>query len=354
MASMVQLSDESPLPALPTFRSRDIETKVFTHRSYYGRPNHVFEDQPTSLSPDNEKFEHLGDSVLNLVITEMLLEMYPGLRVGPSTKTRALIVGNTTLANVSRRYQLSYRLLLHPAQAIALQASPHVQGQFFVHPTDEIRIDLVTAMDLADVFEAFVGGLYTDQGIEVVKPWLRALFRPYAMAAYNMIRIQHGLPPINQAFPGDPPSASESSSSPSNSPTPSPPSSPQSDSGAELPPRHAGYSNPEVQIGYLALFNQIIGKKNLSLEWRYEPLDHYIDKTSKVASGSSGGGSRHGVSQNFFFDPAIARKSANMTPVWIVKAMISGECYGEGKGATKKAAKNNAAKMGLQRLGVAV
>ncbi|KAL0070093.1 hypothetical protein AAF712_002580 [Marasmius tenuissimus] len=328
MASMVQVSDESPLPALPSFKSRDIERKVFTHRSYYGRPNHVFEDQPTSLSPDNEKFEHLGDSVLSLVITEMLLEMYPGLRVGPST-----VIGNTTLAIISRRYQLSLRLFLHPAQAIALRASPHVQ---------------------ADVFEAFVGGLYTDQGLEVVKPWLRALFRPYAMAAYNMIRAQHGLPPISQAFPGDPPSLSESSSSPSSSPTPSPPSSPQSESGAELPLRHAGYSNPEVQIGYLALFNQTVGKKNLSLEWRYDPLNQYIDRTSNVASGSGGGGGRQGVNQNFFFDPAIARKSANMTPVWIVKAMINGECYGEGKGATKKAAKNNAAKMGLQKLGVAV
>lgn len=31
------------------------------------------------------RYEHLGDTVLGLVVTELLLEMYPNLRVGPST-----------------------------------------------------------------------------------------------------------------------------------------------------------------------------------------------------------------------------------------------------------------------------
>jgi len=31
------------------------------------------------------RFEHLGDTVLSLVVTNLLLEMYPNLRVGPST-----------------------------------------------------------------------------------------------------------------------------------------------------------------------------------------------------------------------------------------------------------------------------
>lgn len=31
------------------------------------------------------RFEHLGDTVLGLVVTSLLLEMYPNLRVGPST-----------------------------------------------------------------------------------------------------------------------------------------------------------------------------------------------------------------------------------------------------------------------------
>jgi len=31
------------------------------------------------------RYEHLGDAVLGLSVTSLLMKMYPGLRVGPST-----------------------------------------------------------------------------------------------------------------------------------------------------------------------------------------------------------------------------------------------------------------------------
>lgn len=34
---------------------------------------------------DRNRFEHLGDTVLGFVVTALMLEMYPGLRVGPAT-----------------------------------------------------------------------------------------------------------------------------------------------------------------------------------------------------------------------------------------------------------------------------
>lgn len=40
------------------------------------------------------------------------------------------------------------------------------------------------------------------------------------------------------------------------------------------------------------------------------------------------------------------------TPIWVVRAMVDGECLGRGRGNTKKAAKNEAAKEGLHNLGV--
>ncbi|KAF9266277.1 ribonuclease III [Marasmius fiardii PR-910] len=314
----LRVSDDAPLPPLPKIRSRDTERKVFTHRSYYGRPNHVFEDQPDNPSPDNEKFEHLGDSVLSLVVTELLLEMFPGLRVGPSTKTRALIVSNSTLANISMRYQLPRRLHLHPAQAIALRASAHVQ---------------------ADVFEAFVGGLYLDQGMDGVKPWLKSLLRPYAIAAYDFIRTQHGLPPHAQSrAQPEPLSISESSSS-SDSSSPSPPSSPGPELG-DLDSRHSGYVHPEVQPGYLALFNQIVAKKSLPLEWIFIKQRLATQGAERNNGGPSQGFSLHETFQS--------------TPIWIAKAMVNGKCYGEGSGRTKQAAKNEAAKKGLEELGTPI
>ena len=42
------------------------------------------------------------------------------------------------------------------------------------------------------------------------------------------------------------------------------------------------------------------------------------------------------------------------TPVWYVKVLIDGDLYARGKGNTKKAARNEAAKVGLERLGIKV
>ncbi|KAJ3734970.1 ribonuclease III domain-containing protein [Lentinula guzmanii] len=169
----VVLEPTEQLPPLPRFQSENTRRQVFTHRLFYGRPNHIFEDHPDDPAPDNEKLEHLGDAVIAIVVTTLMIEMFPNLRVGPSTKIRALVVNNATLANIAVKYNLPNDLRLHPAQAVALKASPNVQ---------------------ADLFESYVGGLYQDQGLQVVQDWLKELFRPYAMSAYRILRTQHGLP----------------------------------------------------------------------------------------------------------------------------------------------------------------
>ncbi|KAG6370194.1 hypothetical protein JVT61DRAFT_12343 [Boletus reticuloceps] len=43
---------------------------------------------------------------LRRVVTHLLFDTYPDLRVGPSAKICALVVGNATLASISRRYEL--------------------------------------------------------------------------------------------------------------------------------------------------------------------------------------------------------------------------------------------------------
>jgi ribonuclease-3 len=84
--------------------------RIFTHRSFAARPTHVFEDSPEDPSPDNEqsvppvstqptfltlagpahhdRLEHVGDQVLGLIVTDLLQELFPYLRVGPSTVRR--------------------------------------------------------------------------------------------------------------------------------------------------------------------------------------------------------------------------------------------------------------------------
>ncbi|KAJ7118544.1 ribonuclease III domain-containing protein [Mycena crocata] len=278
-------------PALPQIQNEEIRQRVFTHRSYYGRPTHVFEDSLDDPSPDNEKFEHLGDSVLGLVVTTLMQEMYPGLRVGPSTKVRAIIVGNANLAEISVKYKLHEKLRLHPAQAIALRASTHVQ---------------------ADVFESFIGGLYTDQGIACVETWLQTLFRPYAKAAYDIVRVQHGQPPIES----DP---AASLLTPATTPTP---------------------IGTDPIAGHLALFNQHLQRVGERVEWVFSDQHPFgMDDGAAAAMAT----------------PADAFARGNKaTPVWSVQVVVGGEVFGRGRGNTKKAAKNEAAKQGLVHMGVVV
>ncbi|EKM59864.1 uncharacterized protein PHACADRAFT_250636 [Phanerochaete carnosa HHB-10118-sp] len=261
------------LPPLPDIFTEELRRQVFMHRSYYARPTNVFEDSPDDPSPDNEALEHLGDTVLNMVVTELIQEIYPHVRVGPSTKMRSLVVGNQNLATITRMYGLNDRLVCHHAQEIALKASHNIQ---------------------ANLFEAYVGGLYMDRGmvgLEDIKRWMRALFRPWLSEAYRVVRIEHGLSP---------------------DPEPSPT---RTDRSLGAP------SRVSPSIGHLSLFNQYLQQKNIVVEWVYKD--------------SAGEGTR-------------------TTPVWIVRAMVDQECLGRGRGNTKKAARNEAAKEGLQKMGVYV
>ena len=81
------------------------------------------------------------------------------------------------------------------------------------------------------------------------------------------------------------------------------------------PPRIPG------NVGHLSLFNQHLQQQSKSIEWVY------VD--------SAGEGTK-------------------TTPIWVVRAMIDGECLGRGRGSTKKAARNEAAKEGLIALGIYV
>ncbi|KAF4619567.1 hypothetical protein D9613_004896 [Agrocybe pediades] len=275
-------------PPLPRIRSFVIERQVFTHRSFFARAAHVFEDPIDDLSPDNEKFELLGDSVLQACITTLLMELFPGLRVGPATKVRAMVVANLTLAQISVKYKLQDRLRLHPAQAITLRASTNIR---------------------ANIFEAFVGGLYKDQGLETVMRWVYPLFRPYAIAAYTIAREQHGLPPVQCALHTISPR--RGSIVPQASPHPEP---------NEL-------ANMPV-VGHLALFNQHLQKMGKSIEWNYTD-----EMDARVAPSTRG---------------------TKATPVWAVSVYVDGQFLGSGKGATKKVARNEAAKAALILLGIEV
>ena len=147
MPSMVGYPDYA-LPPLPPIRNKELAREVFTHSGVVsGRRTTSLADAASPIDGpagggDNQKLEHVGDSLIGTIVTLLLHDMYPGLRHGPATTLKGRLVSNETLAHLSRRYDL-------PARLIALQHDrPVLMG---------------SEKTSADVFEAYVAGVFYDR-----------------------------------------------------------------------------------------------------------------------------------------------------------------------------------------------
>ena len=105
---------------------------------------------------NNERLEFLGDSVLNLIISAVLYERYPGVAEGELTRVRAGLVKKETLAQLARRLQLG--------DYLKLGAGELRSGGF---ARDSI---------LADALEAIFGAVFRDGGIESAR---KVILRQY-------------------------------------------------------------------------------------------------------------------------------------------------------------------------------
>jgi len=168
------VNSPSSIPLLPTINSEIILNQIFTHRSLLRRPKRAFEDPPQDPKRDNEQLVNLGDQVFGLVVTNLIRDSFPYLSVGPSSKVRDRLKYHGTLAKTAVLYGLHERLRIQAAQANEVKRSVHAQ---------------------AEVFKAYVGGLYREQGLDVVSEWLRPLFQVDIREAYESERREYLLPP---------------------------------------------------------------------------------------------------------------------------------------------------------------
>lgn len=134
---------------LPTFKNQKLFEQAFIHRSYLNEAKEKMES--------NETLEFLGDSILSFVVSEHLFVTYPEFDEGILTNLRSLLVNTKSLANLSRQYELGQYLKLS-------------------HGEEESKGRENESL-LANCFESFIGALYMDQGIEVVRDFIaEALF----------------------------------------------------------------------------------------------------------------------------------------------------------------------------------
>ncbi len=94
----------------------------------------------------NEKLEFLGDSVLQLIISEILFNRYPEKSEGDLSKLRSAIVNEQSLANLSLLLQLNRFILLG-------------KGEYKEDGSQKSSI-------LANTYESVLGAIYLDFGID--------------------------------------------------------------------------------------------------------------------------------------------------------------------------------------------
>jgi ribonuclease-3 len=132
------------------FNDRKLLAQAFTHSSY------VNENRGKAMH--NERLEFLGDAVLELCVSDYLYNLFPKRTEGELTKLRASIVCEPSLVEFANELGFgSYVRLGRGEEITGGRTRPAL---------------------LADVFEAFIGALYLDQGIEAVRSWLMKVMFP--------------------------------------------------------------------------------------------------------------------------------------------------------------------------------
>lgn len=132
------------------FEDVNILNQALIHPSYAyerGLPHNVH----------NQRLEFLGDAVLELIISEWIYKEYPNYTEGELTKFRALLVCEESLAALSRELSLGDYLIIGKGEEV----------------TGGRKKESI----LADAFEALVGAMYLDRGMEVVSAFIKDKFK---------------------------------------------------------------------------------------------------------------------------------------------------------------------------------
>jgi ribonuclease III len=109
-------------------------------------------------SAHNERLEFLGDAVLNLVTAQYLYERFPDADEGGLSRLRAQLVSGESLARIAAQLDLGRQLALGPGEL----------------KTGGFRRESI----LADAFEALIGALFLDGGLEAARRAALALMDP--------------------------------------------------------------------------------------------------------------------------------------------------------------------------------
>ncbi len=122
--------------------------RALTHSSYNKEKN--------TKHQDNERLEFLGDAFFDAIVSAELFKIMKGVTEGKLTKTRALVVCESSLAKSARKLGLGEYIYIGRGEEVA-------GGR------DKDSI-------LADAMEAVIGAIYLDGGYEPTKEFVLKYF----------------------------------------------------------------------------------------------------------------------------------------------------------------------------------
>lgn len=133
------------------FKDQNLLQTALTHRSF------IYE-RAGKGQECNERLEFLGDAILACISADFLYCTYPKLNEGELSDVRAMLVKGDTLAQFAGEIKLGTFLRM---------------GKGERHAGASQRI-------LASAFEALLGAIYLDQGLEVAREYLLSHLKPLA------------------------------------------------------------------------------------------------------------------------------------------------------------------------------
>ncbi|MBW2118830.1 MAG: ribonuclease III [Deltaproteobacteria bacterium] len=133
------------------FTNPELLSQAFRHASYVN-------EQDDSNLKDNERLEFLGDAVLDLAISHLLMNRFEDAEEGDLSKFRAMVVDEAGLYQIALMLRLGAYLLL---------------GKGEEHSSGREKPSI-----LANTMEALIGALYLDAGFDTALEVVGKLFSP--------------------------------------------------------------------------------------------------------------------------------------------------------------------------------
>jgi len=134
-----------------TFRDPQLLVRAVTHPSY-------LHEHPEE-SESNQRLEFLGDTILQLVVTVELFNLYPAAREGTLSKNRSALSKGVFLSQLARQIGL--------AACLRLSTSEEQTG----------GRDRASALE--DAFESLIGAIYLDSDLATARRVVLALYGPF-------------------------------------------------------------------------------------------------------------------------------------------------------------------------------